>query len=89
MYIFQALQRLVLLFETFGVFLIVDLSDFNVLIPGNLDSDKRQYTVTGLVPFNSYQFRVVARNRFPQLGEYSKPSGISQLYTLYEWFRSY
>lgn len=90
MYIFQALQRLVLLFETFGFFfLIVDLSDFNVLIPGNLDSDKRQYTVTGLVPFNSYQFRVVARNRFPQLGEYSKPSGISQLYTLYEWLRSH
>lgn len=56
-----------------------NLSDFNVLIPGNVDSDKRQYTVTGLVPFNSYQFRVVARNRFPQLGEYSKPSEYIQL----------
>lgn len=58
------------------------------MIPGNVDSDKRQYTVTGLVPFNSYQFRVVARNRFPQLGEYSKPSGILQLYTLDDWLRS-
>ncbi|XP_062597983.1 contactin-like [Saccostrea cucullata] len=57
----------------------MNLSDFDVLIPGNLDSDKRQYTVTGLIPFNSYHFRVYARNRFPQPGEYSKPSEYIQL----------
>lgn len=54
---------------------LADLSDFEVLIDGNVAADKRQYTISGLVPFNSYQFRVYARNRFPQPGEYSRPSG--------------
>ncbi|XP_048781332.2 contactin-like isoform X2 [Ostrea edulis] len=54
--------------------LAMNLSDFEVLIDGNVAADKRQYTISGLVPFNSYQFRVYARNRFPQPGEYSRPS---------------
>ncbi|XP_048781333.2 contactin-like isoform X3 [Ostrea edulis] len=59
--------------------LAMNLSDFEVLIDGNVAADKRQYTISGLVPFNSYQFRVYARNRFPQPGEYSRPSEYIQL----------
>ncbi|XP_078334418.1 contactin-like isoform X2 [Crassostrea virginica] len=56
-----------------------NLTEFDVLIPGNVDTDKRQFTIHGLVPFNSYQFRVYARNVFPEPGEYSRPSEYIQL----------
>ena len=45
------------------------------LIPGPNPDDKRQYTVSGLIPYNNYRFRVYATNAYLEPGEMSLPTG--------------
>ena len=45
------------------------------LIPGPNQDDKRQYTVSGLIPYNNYRFRVYATNAYLEPGEMSLPTG--------------
>lgn len=51
------------------------------LLPGPNEADKRQYIVTGLIPYNNYRFRVYASNAYLDPGDISRPTG-NIVYTL-------
>lgn len=53
------------------------------LLPGPNEADKRQFIVSGLIPYNNYRFRVYASNAYLDPGEISRPTGkIIHTYTL-------
>lgn len=52
------------------------------LLPGPNEADKRQYIVTGLIPYNNYRFRVYASNAYLDPGDISRPTGNIVLYTV-------
>lgn len=45
------------------------------LLPGPNEADKRQFIVSGLIPYNNYRFRVYASNAYLDPGELSRPTG--------------
>lgn len=45
------------------------------LLPGPNEADKRQFIVSGLIPYNNYRFRVYASNAYLDPGEISRPTG--------------
>ncbi|XP_061177623.1 contactin-like [Saccostrea echinata] len=54
--------------------LLTRIAEMDALIPGNVDVDKRQYTVVGLIPYNNYRFRIYATNSYIVPGERSRPT---------------
>lgn len=51
-----------------------EVADSEAKTPDAIDPSKRHYTVTGLFPYNSYTFRIYAKNVFPMKGTLSIPS---------------
>lgn len=59
------------------VYNFVEVSDVDAsYVPTDAQSDtkRRQFTVTGLFPYNNYTFRINAKNSFPMPGFFSIPS---------------
>ncbi|XP_022311293.1 contactin-like [Crassostrea virginica] len=54
--------------------LLSRVTAMETLIPGPNPDDKRQYTVSGLIPYNNYRFRVYATNAYLEPGEMSLPT---------------
>lgn len=61
--------------------LLTEVSEMQTLLPGPNEADKRQYIVTGLIPYNNYRFRVYASNAYLDPGDISRPTG-NIVYTL-------
>lgn len=63
--------------------LLTEVSEMQTLLPGPNEADKRQFIVSGLIPYNNYRFRVYASNAYLDPGEISRPTGkIIHTYTL-------
>lgn len=55
--------------------LLTEVSEMQTLLPGPNEADKRQFIVSGLIPYNNYRFRVYASNAYLDPGEISRPTG--------------
>lgn len=55
--------------------LLTEVSEMQTLLPGPNEADKRQFIVSGLIPYNNYRFRVYASNAYLDPGELSRPTG--------------
>lgn len=54
--------------------LMSKVSEMQTLLPGPNEADKRQFIVSGLIPYNNYRFRVYASNAYLDPGEISRPT---------------